>query len=120
MPKKEFIPTDKHRKQVESLAGFGLPKEDIALLIENPNTGEGIAKATLEKYFKTELRVGHVKANAAVAQSLFQQAVTDKITTAGIWWSKSRMGWKERTEVELSGSLDIKEVRRTIVRPPKT
>jgi hypothetical protein len=46
--------------------------------------------------FRHELDVGHVIANSAVAQSLYQQAINGNVTAA-IWWTKARMGWKETT-----------------------
>lgn len=102
MPNKTFKPTDEHRRQVESLAGFGIPEEDIATLIINSNTGKHIARETLRKHFGVELRSGHIKANAKVAESLYKQA-TDGNTTAAIWWSKTRMGWKETQGIEHTG-----------------
>jgi hypothetical protein len=104
--KPEFVPTAEHRRQVETLAGLGIPHDDIAVLILNANTGGHIAKATLQKYFEQELKAGHVKANSAIAQSLYKQA-TEGNVTAGIWWTKARMGWKEQTEVKLSGELKV-------------
>ena len=113
MPNKSFEPTDEHRRQVESLAGFGVPEEDIATLIINKNTGGHIARETLRKHFKTELQTGHIKANAKVAESLYKQA-TDGNTTAAIWWSKTRMGWKEIQGVEHSGEIH-QVIKRVIV-----
>lgn len=104
--KPQFEPTDKDRQQVETLAGLGIPKEDICLLINNPHTNTPIAKATLEKYFSHELQAGHVKANSKIAQSLYKQA-TEGNVTAGIWWTKARMGWKEKQEVEHTGKMEV-------------
>jgi hypothetical protein len=119
--KPKFNPTEAHRRQVETLAGLGIIKEDIALLIINPNTNEHIAKATLEKYFQVELKAGHVKANSAIAQSLYKQA-TEGNVTAGIWWTKARMGWKETSVNEHSGPNGgpvsvIQRIERCIVDP---
>ena len=72
------------------MAGFGIPAADIGASI-------GISEPTLRKYYADELRLGHVKANAAVAQSLFKKATGDgsQAVTAAIFWAKTRMGWKE-------------------------
>ena len=107
MPNKTFTPTDEHRRQVESLAGFGIPEEDIATLIINPNTGKHIARETLRKHFETEINAGRVKANAKVSESLYKQAIEGN-TSAGIWWTKCRMGWKETHGIEHSGSMEFK------------
>ena len=98
MARPAFEPTDEQRKQVEAMAGFGIPQVDIAKVI-------GISKPTLEKYFREELDVGSVKATAKVAQSLFKKATSDgsQSVTAAIFWLKTRAGWKETQAVEHSG-----------------
>ena len=98
MARPAFEPTDEQRKQVEAMAGFGIPQVDIAKVI-------GISKPTLEKYFRGELDVGSVKATAKVAQSLFKKATSDgsQSVTAAIFWLKTRAGWKETQAHEHSG-----------------
>jgi hypothetical protein len=54
------------------------------------------SRCTLRSAFRHELDVGHVKANSAVAESLYQQAIKGNVTAA-IWWTKARTGWKETT-----------------------
>ena len=83
-------PTDASRKQVESMAGYGIPEDDIALSLD-------ISAPTLRKHYRRELDMGHIKANSAVAQSLFKKATGDgsQSVTAAIFWAKTRMGWKE-------------------------
>lgn len=92
-----FEPTDKERQLVESLSGFGLPHEDIALLVR-----DGIDDKTLRKHFRRELDTGMTKANAKVVESLYQQAVGGNVTAA-IWWTKGRMGWRETSAHEHTG-----------------
>jgi hypothetical protein len=106
MVNKTFEPTPDQRKQVEAMKGFGIPEPDIALLIINPRTNDHIARDTLRKHFKYELAVGAAKANSKVAESLYKQA-TDGNTSAAIWWSKTRMGWKETQGIEHSGSVSV-------------
>ena len=62
-----FRPTDEQRRTVKAMAGFGVPHEGIAILLE-------IDPKTLRKYFQTELDRGSVEATAKVAQSLFHMA----------------------------------------------
>lgn len=85
------------RKQVETLAGLGIKRDDICLLLLNPYTGKPIDTKTLSKHFETELRVGWVKADSLIAKSLFDKATGDgsSAVTAAIWWTKARMGWSE-------------------------
>lgn len=83
-------PTDANRKQVETLAGFGITEDDIAMSLE-------ISKPTLIKHYRRELDMGHIKANSAVAQSLYKKATGEgaSAVTAAIFWLKTRAGWKE-------------------------
>lgn len=91
-------PTDAERRQVESMAGYGIPAADIAMSLQ-------ISRPTLLKHYRRELDMGHIKANSAVAQSLFKKATGDgsQSVTAAIFWAKTRMGWKETTAHEHSG-----------------
>jgi hypothetical protein len=92
-----FEPTDEQRKAVETMAGHGIPHVDIARVIISPRTNRGIDPTTLRAAFRHELDVGHVKANNAVVQSLYDQALKGNVTAA-IWWTKARMGWKETVQ----------------------
>ncbi|MEP9390625.1 hypothetical protein [Mesorhizobium sp. KR9-304] len=105
------------RRQVEAMAGYGIPELGIAKVI-------GIDPKTLRKHYRSELDLGHVKANSAVAQSLFKKATGDgpQSVTAAIFWAKTRMGWKETIVNEHGGvennPVRISVVRRIIVSPP--
>ena len=94
---KLFKPTDSERVQVEAMAGYGVPHDNIAAIIR-----DCIDSDTLKKHFKKELAQGKAKANAKVGQTLYQKA-TSGDTTAAIWWSKTQMGWKDTQTHEISG-----------------
>jgi hypothetical protein len=112
--------SDEQRKHVEALAAYGVPQEDMCKLVVNPRTGKPIDLKTLHKHFRDELDTGMIRANARVAESLFRQAVgapavyDDKgnqlkaeqppVVSAGIFWAKARMGWKERDVHEITGA----------------
>jgi hypothetical protein len=86
------------RRNVEALAGYGVPEVDIAGVI-------GIDAKTLRKHYPQELRYGHVKANAKVAENLFRKATGDgrESVIAAIFWMKTRAQWKETSVTELAG-----------------
>jgi hypothetical protein len=109
-----FEPTDAERKQVEALSGYGLPIEQIAMLIR-----DGIDADTLRKHFSSELISGKSKANAQIGRTLFQKAMGGD-TTAMIWWSKTQMRWSETQKHELTGAdgapLEIARIERVIVK----
>lgn len=84
------------------MSGFGVPEDDIALSL-------GISAPTLRKHYRSELDLGHIKANSAVAQSLYKKALGDgtSAVTAAIFWLKTRAGWKETVVNEHVGGLTL-------------
>lgn len=119
MPRRRFSPTPDQRRQIEALAAYGIPQEEMCRLLANPETGRPIDLKTLHKHFRHELDTGMAKANARVAESLFRQAVgapaqydaeghvlraeQTPVVSAAIFWLKARAGWKERDVHELTG-----------------
>ena len=89
-------PTEQTLRQAESMAGYGVPFHQIASLI-------GIDEKTLRKHYRKQLDEGKAKANSQVGLSLFQQAKAGN-TAAAIWWTKSQMGWKDTSRVEVTGA----------------
>ena len=90
---RRYEPTDEQRRTVKTMAGFGVPHEDIATFL-------GIDAKTLRKHLRAELDRGTVEANAKVAQSLFQMATQGKNVAAAIFWMKARAGWREKVEIK--------------------
>lgn len=109
-----FEPTDSERKQVEAMSGYGLPIEQIAVLVR-----DGIHVDTLRAHFATELVSGKAKANSGVGRTLFQKAMGGD-TAAMIWWSKTQMRWAETQKHELTGAdgapLEFARIERVIVK----
>ncbi|SJM35092.1 hypothetical protein [Mesorhizobium delmotii] len=105
-------PDEASRRQVEALAGYGVPETGIADMI-------GVDPKTLRKHYRQELRIGHTKANSAVAQSLFRKATGEgpQSVTAAIFWAKTRMDWKE-TIVNQHGGDPVQTITRIILSPP--
>lgn len=87
-----FEPTDEQRAYVASMVGCGIQQDKISQII-------GCAPKTLRKHFQHELETGETIANAEVARSLFDQAIGGNVTAA-IWWTKSRMGWTEKSALD--------------------
>lgn len=81
------------------MAGYGIPADDIARSV-------GISHDTLRKHYRDELDLGTVKANTAVAQSLYKKATGDGTSsvTAAIFWLKTRAGWRETVALEHTGA----------------
>ena len=99
------VPDAFHRRQVEAMAGYGLPETDIAKVLD-------IDPETLRAYYRRELETGQIKANARVAESLFRQATGDgrQAVTAAIFWLKTRARWSETASQDAAEPLNIKVV----------
>ena len=93
-----FQPTEEQRRIVNVMAAGGFQQVAIAHAL-------GISDNTLRKYFAEELEAGGAKAHATVVANLFKQATKDdpRSTAAAIFWTKTRLGWKDTSQVELSG-----------------
>lgn len=132
-----FVPTAAQRKTVETMVAYGIPQDDIRLVVLRAD-GKPIGKAALVRHFRQEIDSGAVTANARVAESLFRLAVGEaKVvqlqpdgrkktlvervapnSSVAIWWSKARMGWKERQEVTgADGGPILVKVERVIIDP---
>jgi hypothetical protein len=110
--RKPFVPTQVQRQQVEAMVAYGLPLDALCTLLVNPETGKPLSFKTFRKNFGTEIALGAHKANARVAESIFQQAVGSPAIydqngrcirnpippniTAAIFWLKARAGWRDR------------------------
>lgn len=114
MPRPAHTPDEGGRRQVEALAGYGVPEPAIAAMI-------GIDAKTLRKHYRFELDHGHTKANAKVAENLYRKATGDgrESVTAAIFWLKTRAAWKETMVQEHKGSphLTVRTIKRVIVSP---
>lgn len=97
----EHFVTDENKKTVEMLSGLGIRQEDIA-------TNLDIDLKTLRKHYRKSLDEGYIKTSRNIAKSLYEKATKERDTTAMIWWTKARMGWKGEQVHELKGEIDVK------------
>ena len=110
-------PDDVQRRQVEALAGYGVPEAEIAALV-------GVDAKTLRKHYRHELDHGHTKANAKVAENLYHMALGQgrEAVTAAIFWLKARARWKEVSVHEHGGvgdePLRVNVIKRIIISSP--
>ncbi|BCH23549.1 hypothetical protein [Mesorhizobium sp. L-8-3] len=117
MGRRAHTPDPVQRRQVEALAGYGVPETEIAAMV-------GIDAKTLRKHYRHELDHGHTKANAKVAENLYRKATGDgrESVTAAIFWLKARARWKEVLVNEHGGIPgqpieQVTTIKRIIVRP---
>src|SRR4026209_2979505 len=106
MSRRAHKPDPAQRKQVETLAAYGIPAEDIA-------RGVSIDPKKLRKHYRDELDLGETKANAQVAGFLFNSARNGNVS-AQIFWLKTRAGWKEtpseHRHLAAVGTFDVREM----------
>ncbi len=74
----------------------GIEQENIAKAL-------GISRPTLRKHYRKEIASAAHEANAQVVAALYRNATTGKNVVAQIWWTKTRLGWKETQTVEQVG-----------------
>jgi hypothetical protein len=104
MSRKAHQPDPAQRRQVETMAAYGIPAEDISRVV-------GIDPKTLRKYYRDELDLGTTKANAQVAGFLFNSARNGNVS-AQIFWLKTRAQWKETpSEHRHMGAFATMDVR---------
>ena len=98
MGRRAHQPDANSRRQVEAMAGYGIPEADIGCVLE-------IDPKTLRRHYRKELDKGHIKASAKVAENLYRKATTDgsQSVTAAIFWLKTRAGWRETSQHEITG-----------------
>jgi hypothetical protein len=86
-------PTEQSRSMVETLAGYGVPQEDIGRILK-------IGRDCVRTHYLEEFENGRAKANATICKFLYTQA--QKNLTAAIFWAKAQMQWKDSQRLELS------------------
>jgi hypothetical protein len=106
MSRRAHQPDPAQRRQVEAMAAYGIPEEDISRVLS-------IDPKTLRKHYRDELDLGQTKANAQVAGFLFNSARNGNVT-AQIFWLKTRAQWKEtpfeHRHTGAFGTLDLRSM----------
>jgi hypothetical protein len=103
MGRRAHKPDPAQRRQVEAMAAYGIPADDISRVV-------GIDAKTLRKHYRDELDLGETKANAQIAGFLFNAAKSGNVT-AQIFWLKTRARWRETpTELRHSGAIATKDL----------
>ena len=85
--KPKHNPTDITKAEVSALVSFGITQEDIALHLN-------IDRGTLMDYYRRELDTAVTRANAKVANRLYNKAVNQDDLQAQIFWLKTRGRWR--------------------------
>src|SRR5215472_11022650 len=112
--RKRWQPTDRDRREVETMAGYGITHEDIARLLE-------VDAETLKKHCRRELDTGATRVHRQMGQLLVatilarqpqgENAVPiihDENARSRLlmFYMKTRMGWKDTTIHEHRGDKE--------------
>jgi len=90
-----YAPTDKDIEDVCVMVANEVPQNIMASMLD-------ISVSTLRKYFKTELALGKIMANARIAISLYAKAKNGDVRALQ-FWLKNKDKWVETNSVELTG-----------------
>jgi predicted DNA-binding protein (UPF0278 family) len=92
-------PDDISRAKVTALVMAGVQQQTIAEVI-------GIAATTLRGHYRSEIDYGMANANSVVAARLYDLCRQGNLG-ALIFWAKTRMGWRETGELQITVGLDV-------------
>ena len=100
--------TEKDREAAQTMYAFGIPQEQIARILR-------MDVDTLIKRLGKEMEDYKVKANARVASTLYQMAISGTNPAATFFWLKTRAGWRETDRLEIEQrSVNVNvDVRKT-------
>ncbi len=98
MARPKFEPGDKDAASVEAMVAYGIPQENIALVI-------GCDAKTLRKYFRREIDTGATKMIAKVGEANYKAAIGGNVG-AQCFILKCRAGWREQPQRLEHGGID--------------
>lgn len=98
MAQKPHEPQENDRNKVRIMVSMGLTHKQIAEVM-------GISDKTLVKYYSDDLATGAQIINTAIVNNLARQALKDdfRAAPAAMFWTKTRMGWRDTSQIEHTG-----------------
>lgn len=94
-------------KTVATMALAGFPVRQIAAALK-------ISLQTINDHYSYELEHGRTNIMAEVVGSLAQRAVAGS-DTAAIWLTKTRLGWSEKSQIDLNANVEMTVHRNELV-----
>lgn len=100
-------PTAQDRQMVELMTAVGISTADMATTMK-------ISEGTLKRHYAEEIATGLTRANTKVGANNLRAATGDPTKpatiTAIIWWSKNRMGWADKNDINATLHKDPNEL----------
>lgn len=90
-------PTDRNRGFVQAAIMGGIPQSEVAAALE-------ISVNTLKKYYAEQIDGSVTRANAAVINTAYQMATSGKCPAMTIFWLKTRLGWRDVNQVDITSN----------------
>lgn len=106
-----FRPTPEQRQMVEALAGWGVAVDEIARSV----APGGMTPASLRRHFADELGQGRTKADAAIAETLIEQARQGNVAACKLWIERAGRGGETQSATDALAA-EIERARQTLER----
>jgi hypothetical protein len=89
-----IVLTEKDREAAQTMYAYGIPQEQIARILRCDHE-------TLMNRLGKQMEDYKVKANARVASTLYQMAISGDSPVSTFFWLKTRAGWRETDRLEI-------------------
>ena len=108
-PKKgQEHPREELRPKIKIMTAIGIPHAQIAGLFK-------MGLDTLHNFYKDDLDYGATEANTVVGGKIFEAAKRGESWACSLWAAR-RMGWKESSNMTLSGDAENPLVTEIVIR----
>lgn len=107
-----FEPGPEQALQVEQLTALGMSSKEIGAVLR-------IETKLLEKFYAYEIETSLSRINNSVAKVALQMALCGALPDMTKFWLKTRAGWKETKEVQMTGAgggpIQFSEVKQRLI-----
>lgn len=104
--RERYRPTEKDRKLIRALSGYGIPPEDIVLIFLPLGEASPLSVDQLRRLFADEIQTGPARLTAKVAERLYN--ATEGKNAAAVAAQRAWLdvrggpGWKRKVKVEVA------------------
>lgn len=100
----KFVPTEEQIGIIKGCAAAGTPIEDVCELLDGIDRKTWMALLQRDPEIASHYKNGQAMAHMRVGRTLYQRATdTEKPDiTAAIYYTKARMGWREKQELDVN------------------
>jgi hypothetical protein len=99
-------PRDDLAEKIKLMVAIGIPQDQICGILK-------MSKQTLSITYRDAIEFGAGTANTVVGGKIFEAAKRGESWACTLWAAR-RMGWKETSDVNLNGKIDVEGSRAAI------